>query len=160
MIRALLAVFALGLLAYPVVSLMDIEDYRATLDDMQESLAATAAQLQTVAALHWLKNAYLAFAFLLLARYVGAPERPADLSKAGGLLMAFPVIDVLWQTLAQLAMSVDPEDLDINIQLRSDYLLYCMLGLGLIGITRAHGDNGKTTDAIARGESNDKGAQA
>ncbi len=160
MIRTALAIYALGLLAYPVVSLMDVEDYRATLDHVEESLAATAVQLQTVAALQWLKNAYLAFAVLLLARYIGAPEKPADLSKAGGLLMAYPIIDVLWQVLAQVAMSIDPEDLNINIQLRSDYLLYGMLGLGLIGIARARSDNDSNPGVIAQLPSNDKGAQA
>ena len=42
------------------------------------------------AALHFMKNAYLAFAFLLLARYVGKPEHPADVRKAGALLLGFP----------------------------------------------------------------------
>ncbi len=154
MIRVVLAIYALGLLAHPILSLLDIEGYRTSLNDMEESLAATAAQLQTAAAIQWLRNAYLAFVFLLLARYVGAPTKPADLSKAGGLLMAYPLIDVLWQTLAQVAMSLDPEDVDIGIQLRPDYLLYCMLGLGLIGIARAQAKQSNTD------KSNEQGAQA
>ena len=136
MIRAILAVFALGLLAYPVVNLLNLEDYRLDLEDLYGSAEASAAQLQTVAAIHWLKNAYLAFAFLLLARYVGAADRPRDLVKAGALLIAFPLVHVIWQVLAQVAMAPNPEELALNIQLTADYLLYCMLGLSLIGIAR------------------------
>ncbi len=136
MIRIILPLSALGLLAYPVVCLLDLASYRVELEDLRGSAQATVGQLQTVAAIHWLKNAYLAFAFLLLARYVGAADRPRDLFRSGALLMAFPVIDVIWQVLAQVAMAPDPEELDIKIQLTAHYLLYCMLGLGLIGIAR------------------------
>ncbi|MDJ0877989.1 MAG: hypothetical protein QNI86_05220 [Halieaceae bacterium] len=136
MIRAVLAVFAGALLAYPVICLLDLEAYRGDLEDLYGSAGATEVQLQTVAAIHWLKNAYLAFAFLLLARYVGVPARPGDLSRAGALIMAFPIIHILWQVLAQVAMASDPEELDLNIQLNSHYLFYCMLGLSLVGIAR------------------------
>ncbi len=146
MIRIILAVFAIGLLAYPVVCLLDIESYRQDLEDLYGSAEANVAQLQTVVALHWLRNAYLAFAFLLMARFIGAPAKPGDLTRAGTLLMAYPIIHVIWQLLAQVAMSPDPEELDINIQLSSDYLLFCMLGLSVIGITRAFANN--TTDSI------------
>lgn len=149
MIRVVLAVFALGLLAYPVVCLLNLEDYRVDLEDLYGSASATVGQLQTVAAIHWLRNAYLAFTFLLLARYVGAADRPRDLTRSGALLMAYPVIHVVWQLLAQVAMAPDPEELDLNIQLTSDYLLYCMLGLGLIGIARTvpSGDSNNRSQA-------------
>jgi hypothetical protein len=167
-IRVVLAVFALGLLAYPVVCLLDLEDYRVKLEDMHGSASATIGQLQTVAAIHWLKNAYLAFAFLLLARYVGAAERPRDLSRSGALLMAYPIIHVIWQGLAQVAMAPDPEELELNIQLTSDHLLYCMLGLSLIGIARtlstddAGSDTQQRADepAPAKAPSANEGAQS
>ena len=147
MIRIVLAVFALGLLAYPVVCLLDLETYRVDLEDLYGSAEATATQLQTVAAIHWLRNAYLAFAFLLLARFIGAPVKPGDLSRAGALLMAYPIVHVIWQVLAQVAMAVDPEELDLNIQLTAHYLLYCMLGLSLVGIARTVKGNGSPDPA-------------
>ena len=134
--RLILALYAFGLLAYPVWSLVSPESYRATLDDYAQAATATASQLQLVAVLHWLKNAYLAFAFLLIARYIGRPEQPKDIGRAGVLLMALPIVLILFQVLAQIAMSPDSEELNLAIRLRSDLLLYAALGLSLIGISR------------------------
>lgn len=134
--RLVIALYALGLLVYPIWGLVSPETYRAELDDFEQAVAATTDQLQMAAGLHWLKNAYLAFIFLLLARYVGRPEQPADVRRAGGLLMALPVVLLIFQVLVQIAMSPDPDDLDLKIHLHSEWLLYCILGLSLIGVAR------------------------
>lgn len=134
--RLAIALYALGLLAFPVWGLLSPESYRAELDDFEQALAATTDQLQMAAGLHWLKNAYLAFIFLLLARYVGRPERPADVKRAGALLIALPIVLLIYQVLVQVAMSPDVDDLDLKLHLRSEWLLYATLGLSLIGIAR------------------------
>lgn len=134
--RLFLALYALGLLAYPVWSMVSPESYRATLDEYPQAATATVAQLQLVAVLHWLKNAYLAFALLLIARYLGRPERAKDLRRAGALLIALPIVLLLFQILAQIAMSPDPEDLNLSIRVRSELLLFAALGLSILGIGR------------------------
>lgn len=140
MIRTAIAIFAVGLLAYPLWCLVSPESYRLELEELYGAAEATTAQLQMVAGIHWLKNACLAYAFLLLARYIGQPDKPADLRRAGALLTGFPLVEVLYQFFAQLAMSSGAQDLSVNIQLTSDFLLYCVLGLALIGIARTIGD--------------------
>jgi hypothetical protein len=140
MIRTAIAIYAFGLLAYPLWCLVALDDYRVELEDLYGAAEATVAQLQMAAGIHWLKNAYLAYAFLLLARYVGRPEKPNDVWRAGALLMGFPVVELAYQFLAQVAMARDPEDLDVNIQLSTDFLVYFMLGLCLIGIARTLAD--------------------
>ena len=136
MIRALIALYAFGLLAYPVWALLSPESYRAGLEDFPQAAAATVAQLQMAAAIHWLKNAYLAFAFLLLARYVGRPTQPSDLRRAAILLMLFPLIAFLHIALSQVAMSPDREDLQLSIHISTDLLIYVAFGLSLLGIAR------------------------
>ena len=153
MIRLALAVYALGLLAYPLWCLVSLDDYRVNLEDFHGAAEATAAQLQMAAGIHWLKNAYLAYAVLLLARYVGAPLRRGDVSRAGGLLMGFPVVELVYQVLAQVALAQDPEELELHIQLSPELLLFVMLGLGLIGIARTLAS--PTTEAPDRGAGSD-----
>ena len=117
-------------------SIVSPESYRATLDAYPQAAAATEAQLQLVAVLHWLKNAYLAYAFLLIARYIGRPEQPKDIRRAGVLLMALPVVLLLFQLLAQIAMSPDPTDLNLSIRVRSELLLFAALGFSILSISR------------------------
>ena len=90
--RAVIALYACGLLLYPVWGLLSPDDYRASLDEFPQAIAATGEQLQLVL--------------------------------------------LLFQVLAQVAMSPDPEDLQLKIRIRSELLLYSMLGLSLIGIAR------------------------
>jgi hypothetical protein len=135
MIRFAIALYAFGLLLYPVWALLSPDTYREELlEDYSQAATASAAKLQTAAGLHWLKNAYLAFCFLLLARYLGAPERPAELRRAGWLLAAFPLVLVVCQLLTQIGISSNPDELDLKVRLHSDLLLYGMLGLSLVGI--------------------------
>jgi len=133
-IRALLVLYALGLLAYPFFRVADPESYREVLDYLPQAATADVAQLQTAAGLHWLKNAYLAFIFLLLARFVGEPARRRDLRLAGTLLTAFPLLLLLYEAAAQLVLSPDPDDLDIKLQLRGVLGVYFAMGLGLLGV--------------------------
>ena len=134
--RIAIALYAFGLLLYPVWMLISPEFYRAELDEFPQAAGATVPQLQMVAGLHFLKNAYLAFIFLLLARYLGRPERPGDVQRAGVLLMALPLVLLVFGVLAQIAMSPDPEELALTVRVRSEFLLYGILGLSLIGIAR------------------------
>ena len=134
--RLAIALYAFGLLAYPVWGLVSPETYAAELEEFSQAATAAASQIQMAAGIHWLKNAYLAFACLLLARYLGSRERRGDLTRAGALLMAWPVILLIYQVLAQVAMSSDPQDLDLQIHIRGEWLLYSVLGLALIGISR------------------------
>jgi hypothetical protein len=137
MIRFAIALYAFGLLLYPVWLLLSPETYRGELlEEYSQAATATAAQLQTAAGLHWLKNAYLAFCFLLLTRYLGRTERVADVRRAGWLLVAFPVAQLIFQVLSQVAISTDPNELELKLRLNSDLLLYGMLGLSLVGIAR------------------------
>ncbi len=136
MIRAIVAIYAFGLLAFPVWGLLAPDDYRAVIDEFPQAETAQLQQLQLAATIHWLKNAYLAFVFLLLARYVGNPVKSTDVSRAGWLLTASPLVLLLYDGLAQLVLSQDLEELEISVLLRSDMLLYCALGLVLVGIAR------------------------
>lgn len=137
MIRFAIALYAIGLLLYPVWLLLTPESYRGELlEDYAQAATATAEQLQAAGGLHWLKNAYLAFCFLLLARYLGSSGRPADVQRAGWLLVAFPAVLLIFQVLTQLAISTDPEELELKLTLHSDLLLYGVLGLALVGIAR------------------------
>ena len=152
MIRLALAIYALGLLAYPLWCLVSPEEYRVNLEDFHGAAEATAAQLQMAAGIHWLRNAYLAYAILLLARYVGAPVKRGDVSRAGGLLMGLPLVELAYQVLAQVALSQDSEELELHIQLSPDLLLYAMLGLCLVGIARTL--HPPPTEAPAQGADN------
>ena len=135
--RLVITLYALGLLVYPAWGLVSPETYQAELaEDYSQAASATPAQLQIAAALHWLKNAYLAFIFLLLARYLGRPEQAGDVKRAGALMLAFPVVLLVHQVLTQIGMSPDPEDLELQIRLRGEWLLYAVLGVALIGLAR------------------------
>jgi hypothetical protein len=136
MIRLAVALFAFGLLAYPVWGLVSPEEYRSQLEDFHGTAEATASQLQMAAGIHWLRNAYLAFAFLLLARFIGRPGQTGDVRRAGALLVGFPIVELLYQALAQVAMSPDTEDLNMHIQISTHLAMYCVLGLCLVGIAR------------------------
>ena len=137
MIRACLIVYAMGLLAYPVIRIADPESYRDMLEVFQQAKNASSEQLQTVAGLHWLKNAYLAYVFLLLARFIGDSNRHSDLTRAGALLALFPVLLLIYNALAQIVLSQDLEDLELTVKLESVLGFYLAAGLALLGIARA-----------------------
>lgn len=134
MIRTVVALYAFGLLLLPLWWLASPESYRAQLDDFPQAAAAALAQLQMAAGIHWLKNAYLAFAFLLVARYLGRPQTVGDLSRAGWLLVGYPLVYFIYLAMSQVAMSPDPEDLDLQIRLSSHLFAFAALGLCLVGV--------------------------
>lgn len=137
MIRAVVALYALGLMAFPIWGLISPESYRTELvEDFFQAETAAVADLQIAAGVHWLKNTYLAFAFLLLARYVGKPEAIGDVGRAGYLLLAFPLVLVAYQAMTQLALSVDKENLELSLSIRASMLLYAIVGLSLVGIAK------------------------
>lgn len=141
--RLLIALYAFGLLLLPLWWLASPESYLAQLDELPQAAAASLPQLQTAAGIHWLKNAYLAFALLLVARYLGRRQQVGDLVRAGWLLVAYPLVYVIYTVMSQVALSPDPEELDLMIRLSGDLFTFCALGLCLVGISRALG-----TDAV------------
>ena len=135
--RLVIALYAMGLLIFPAWGLVSPEAYRAELvEDFHQAEAAALPQLQLAAGLHWLKNAYLAFTVLMLARYLGPTGQPGNLQRAGLLFTVFPVILLVFQVLSQIALSPDADDLDLRIRLSSEWLLYAIVGLSLLGIAR------------------------
>lgn len=137
MIRTVVALYAIGLMAFPIWGLISPESFRAELvEDFFQAETAAAKDVQIAAAVHWLKNTYLAFAFLLLARFVGKPENVGDVSRAGYLLLAFPLVLVAYDGMSQLALSVDKDDLEISLTIRGSMLLYSVVGLTLVGIAK------------------------
>ncbi len=150
MIRALLILYALGLIAYPAFEIASPEGYRESLERFPQAATAAAEQLQTAAGIHWLKNVYLAFTFLLLARYIGKPESTRDLFRAALLWLGFPLVLFVHDALAQVALSVDLEDLEISVKISREMGLYFAFGVALLGLSRVvktdhQGAEGKAT---------------
>ena len=98
--RLVVVLYALSLVAYPVWGLVSPEAYREALSALPQAAGAGLEKLQMAAALHFMKNAYLAFLMLLLARFLGSPDRPRDVRTAGILLVAFPVVTLVYVVLA------------------------------------------------------------
>ncbi|MBW8184984.1 hypothetical protein [Shewanella nanhaiensis] len=138
MIRIILILASVSLLAYPLWGVLQPTTYLTELlEEYPLAIEVTSVQIQQASALLWISNGILAAAFLLMAKFIGAPSTYIAAKWGALLLILYPIIKTVIEVSSATVLYSHLEHSPISLEFSSVKLFYILFGLALYGIIKS-----------------------
>jgi hypothetical protein len=142
--RLVLLLGAALLLLYPLWGLISPTSFETELAAHYAfAEGVSAGQVRASAAMLWISNGLMSFAFFSLARYISYPGEALYGKLAGWSITLYPMARTLVEVLSGINLTSHANDVEVAIVISSDKMFFIVFGLGLLGAATAWAEHNK-----------------
>ena len=135
------------MLIYPFWGFLDPASYaRELAQHYAYAEGVSDSQVRFSAAILWISNGVMAFSFFAMARAISGEDKLRHLSRAGAAMVLYPFARILVEVWSGINLTSHAEDVEVAIELSSDKMFFIVLGLALLGISKALSELPRTSE--------------
>lgn len=128
---ALLLLYPFWGLLYPLSYVTELSEHYAFAEGVSPG------QVRASAAMLWISNGVIAFAFFSLARYISFPSRARYVRFAAAGLILYPFCRTLVEVWSGINLTSHATGVEVSVNISSEKLFFIVFGLALLGISSA-----------------------